>query len=310
MEKLLTTDKGGRRRRAAAVGMFDGVHPGHRHLLALVKEEARRRGLVPSVVTFMRHPSILLTPQCPVRLLTPAETRFGLIHADGIADVIALDFDEKLRLMSARDFLSMLHNDYGVDCLVVGFNNRFGHDRTFGFDDYRRFGLEMGMEVILATEVEGLKVSSSRIRRSLAEGDVEAAARMLGRPYSIDGRIVGGRRLGRTIGFPTANIELLHSEVLLPKGGVYAVEVRDASAADGRVYAAMLNIGSRPTVNDDRSDVTAEVHLLDFDGDLYGHELGVAFRARLRDERRFGSVEELREQLQADADAVRRILQK
>lgn len=294
-------------RYAAAIGMFDGVHRGHRHLLECVREEALRRGLRPAVVTFAAHPSEVTTPDCPVSMLTGVEERTALLRGEGIERVIMLDFDERLRALTSADFIRMLHDSYGVDCLVVGFNNRFGSDRNHDFYDYCREGREIGVELVRATEVEGEKSSSSIIRRYLSSGQVEAAARCLGRNFTLKGTVVRGRQLGRTIGFPTANIKPSLRRAQLPGAGVYAVMVTVPSMNCGRL-PAMVNIGWRPTVNDDMSDVTIEAHIFGFDADIYGRELELEFVGRVRDERRFDSVDELKEQLGRDAEAVRRML--
>lgn len=288
------------------MGMFDGVHRGHRHLLRQVAAAAQAEGLTPAVVTFMSHPSQRLTPDSPVKNLTDTPTRLALLQENGAADIVLLDFCESLRCMSAREFLEMLHNDYAIDFLIVGFNNRFGHNRAEGFADYERYGREIGIKVLEATEARGGKVSSSIIRRLIAAGRVEDAAVELGRPYSIEGTVVGGKRIGRTIGFPTANIAPASARSLIPAGGVYAAYVTDVDTSER--HKAMVNIGTRPTVNDDGSDLTIEAYLLDFNKDIYGHRLKVDFILRLRDEMRFGSLEELSARLQADEAATRRAL--
>lgn len=299
-----STDTG----RAAAIGMFDGVHRGHRHLLERVVSEASARGLRPAVITFTGHPTELLTPDSAARLLTDVDSRRRMLEAEGIRDVITLEFTPELMALTSKEFLQLIHERYDVKCLVVGFNNRFGSDRQHGFDDYRRFGAETGVDVVQATELAGLKTSSSIIRHLLAEGKVEEAAACLGRPYEIAGEVVGGKRLGRTIGFPTANIQLLNRRGMLPAAGVYAVYVRDLAEPAVR-RAAMLNIGSNPTVNGTaNAPTTVEAHIFDFDGDIYGHILELTFVARLRDERRFPSIEALKEQLGRDAAAARTVL--
>lgn len=294
--------------KVAAVGMFDGVHRGHRHLLQRVVREAEARGLQPAVITFTGHPAELLKPDNAVRLLTDVDRRRQLLEAEGIKDVIALEFTPGLMRLTSKEFLQLISERYGVRCLVVGFNNNFGSDRQHGFDDYRRFGAEVGVDVVRATELTGIKTSSSIIRRLLAEGKVEEAAACLGREYEIAGEVVGGKRLGRTIGFPTANIRPLNRRAMLPAAGVYAVYVRDLTSPETR-RSAMLNIGSNPTVNaDGDAPTTVEAFIFDFEGDIYGHVLELTFAARLRDERKFPSLEALRAQLERDAATARAIL--
>ena len=218
-----------------------------------------------------------------------------------------LDFNEYLRSLTSADFIRMLHEDYGVDCLVVGFNNRFGSDRNHDFYDYCREGRELGVDLVRATEVEGEKSSSSIIRRYLASGHVEAAARCLGRNFTLKGMVVQGRQLGRTIGFPTANIKPTLRRAQLPGAGVYAARVAIPSM-NCEALPAMVNIGWRPTVNDDMTDVTIEAHIFGFEADIYGRELELEFVGRVRDERRFDSVDSLKRQLSLDAEAVRSLL--
>lgn len=287
--------------------MFDGVHRGHSHLLRQVIDTAALTGLTPALVTFSAHPSLIINPQRAVKTLTDTPRRLDLLRENGASDIILLDFNDSLRHYSARQFLQMLHDDYAVDCLIVGFNNRFGHNRAETFDDYRRYGSEIGMDVIEATESTDCKVSSSIIRRLLECGDVEQAALLLGRPFMLEGTVVEGKRIGHKIGFPTANIRPSSPLALIPASGVYAVRVTDTET-DER-HPAMLNIGCRPTVNADCSDITVEAHLLDFSGNLYGHRLGVEFLARLRDEKRFDSLPDLKAQLIRDAEAVRELTQ-
>ena len=293
-------------RLAAAIGMFDGVHRGHRHLLSTVSDAARSRGLLPAAVTFRAHPSLVLTPENTVKQLTTAEERKRLLLDAGMEEVIVLDFDPHLRNMTSAEFIRMLHERYNIDCLIVGFNNRFGCDREHNLDDYVRFGRAEGVEVIGATETPDVKVSSSIVRRLLEKGEVEKAAEALGRCYRLEGKVVGGKRLGRQIGFPTANIEPESGLSLIPASGVYAAFVTDSANPAVR-HKAMLNIGRRPTVNTGH-DITVEAHLLDFKGDLYGHTLSVEFAARLRDERRYQSLESLAAVLATDAAVTRRVI--
>lgn len=293
-------------RLAAAIGMFDGVHRGHRHLLSTVLNTARIRGLQPAAVTFRTHPSLIISPENAVKQLTTAEERKQLLLDSGMESVIILDFDSKLRNMTSAGFIKMLHDRYNVDCLIVGFNNRFGCDREHSLDDYIRFGRGEGVEVIGATETPDIKVSSSIVRRLLEKGEVEKAAEALGRYYKIEGSVVGGKRLGRQLGFPTANIDPVSESSLIPASGVYAAFVTDSADPAVR-HRAMLNIGRRPTVNTGH-DITIEAHLLDFKGDLYGHRLSVEFAARLRDERRYPSLESLTAALATDAAVARRII--
>lgn len=297
-----------KRRRIAAVGMYDGVHAGHRFLIKFLRGEAAARGLTPSVVTFVRHPLATVRPLDAPRLLTSLEERMNLLEKEGVEDCILLTFNDKMRRQSAHEFLSGLKRKYGVEALVVGFNNRFGHDRAEGLEQYRAIGREIGMEVMDAPEYRGKgnQISSSVIREHLRHGRVDEAATALGRPYKIFGVVVNGNRLGRSIGFPTANVEASDKEILIPARGVYAAYV---TTPDGIRRGAMVNIGTRPTVsNDEKSETEAviEAHIFDYTGYIYDEEIAVEFISRLRDEKKFESVDKLRAQLEKDAAAARK----
>ncbi len=290
--------------------MFDGVHAGHCHLIDMLGRQAAARSLQPVAVTFTAHPRALTDPEGAPRMLSSYRQRIGELVAAGAAGVIMLDFDERLRSMSALDFMAMLRRDYNVRALLLGYNNRFGHDRPEGIEAYRALGREIGMEIVEADEYragnDARHVSSSEVRRCLSRGDVAGAAILLGHEYTIEGTVEHGKQLGRSIGFPTANIHPCDPRRIIPANGVYAVRV---TLPDGTVRAGMMNIGHRPTVDAPDAPPSIEVHILDFDGDLYGQEVSVSFVARLRDEKRFPGVEKLREQLAADASAVRTLLQ-
>lgn len=286
--------------RIAAVGMFDGVHLGHQFLIDFMRREGEARGLVPTAFTFSPHPLAVIRPGSHPRLLSTVPARRDLLLEAGAAYVEVIDFDEDTRRLTAAEFLAMLHDRYNVRALVLGFNNHFGSDRPEGVVPYREIGATLGVDVVQAPGYcgGGAPVSSSIIRGRVAAGDVSGAAAGLGRPYSLSGKVVGGKQLGRTIGFPTANIEVESPDLLIPANGVYACE---AVLADGSAYAAMTNIGQRPTVDAEGAPVSIEAHLLGYDGDLYGEKLVVRFWERIRDERRFDSVAALRRQLEDDA---------
>lgn len=303
-QMLITASYDHTHRRMATIGTFDGVHLGHRALLSQLTEEAHAAGLIPTVVTFTSHPRQNITPaDAPPMLMSPRQ-RAEAIMAAGADDVILLDFDEKMRMMSAREFLEMLHTRYSVEALLMGFNNSFGHDRPKGLDTYRAIGEETGVRIIGASEltIDGCcRVCSSEARELLLQARPEEAARMLGAPYRIIGRVVHGKELGRTIGFPTANIEPLDKECLIPANGVYAAAV---TLADGTTYPAMLNIGHRPSVDTPLAPISIEAHILGFDSDIYGTTVAVDFLRYMRPEHKFPSLDALRSQLAEDAAAV------
>lgn len=294
-----------KRRRIAAIGMYDGVHLGHRFLIGYVDDEAKKRGLAPAVVTFAEHPLKTVAPLRAPRLLTTLDERIGLLEQEGVDDCVILHFNDRLRRLSARDFLRRLKQRYGVDTLVVGFNNRFGRDRNDGIDEYRRIGAEIGMDILAAPEykVKGAPVSSSIIRRYLTDGEIKKATEALGRPYRIEGRVTSGRGIGRRMGFPTANLVPISPETLIPKVGVYAVI---ATTPDGVRRPAMLNIGYRPTIETEPADISIEVHIIDYTGYLYDETIAIEFIEYMRAEKRFADQNKLRAQLMTDTKRARR----
>ena len=290
----------------ATVGMFDGVHLGHCSLLSELKRLGAERGMATAVFTFDRHPLSIISPDKAPASLSPLDERVKRLLAAGVDDVEVLAFDGQLRALDARSFITMLRDRYGVRAILMGFNHRFGSDRLKNFADYAAIGRELGVEIVRGEEWssgEGAhSVSSSSVRRALGEGNMKLAAEMLGRPYSISGKVVGGRRIGRKIGFPTANLQPDEATCQLPAPGVYAVDV---AMPDGTVRRGMLNIGVRPTV--DHSDcpaLTIEVNIIGWDGDLYDSRLTLSFISRLRGEMRFADLDALRTQLTRDREAA------
>lgn len=278
---------------AAAVGTFDGVHRGHLAVLDTLRDVAYGRGVRPLAFTFDRHPLSLIAPErAPLLLSTPGE-RASLIRREGVEPVI-LPFDEDLRSTTAEGWMRTLHDDFGVRVLVVGYDNTFGCDGVnLSLSDYARIGKGMGIDVVEAPRVEG--VSSSAVRKAVASGDVEGGSMMLGRPFRLEGHVVEGNRLGRTIGFPTANL-LPSPGYAVPATGVYTAIV---TLPDGTLHPAMVDVGTRPTVDSSCTHVI-EAHLLHWNGDIYGLPISVDFISRLRDEKKFDSVEALRRQLEKD----------
>lgn len=307
--KLITkSDKS--RRRIAAVGMYDGVHRGHRFLIDFLKDESSKRGLTPAVITFSRHPLSLVRPLDRPGLLTNLEDRVRALEKAGVEDIIMLVFNDRLRYKSAKEFLTLLNRSYGIDALVLGFNNRFGHDRPGAFEDYRKIGEEAGVKVIEAPEYKGkdAPISSSAIRGYLLAGETEKAANALGYYYRLRGIVSDGAHLGRKLGFPTANIKVTDKELLIPRVGAYAAFV---TTPDGVRRPAMVNIGYRPTVSDPLSEtgeLSIEAHIFDYKGYIYDEEITVEFVSYLRGEKRFDTPDKLRRQLEEDAAKARKIL--
>lgn len=283
---------------AAAIGTFDGVHTGHLAVLEKVREEALRKGLRPLAITFDRHPLSLIAPERAPGAITSVERKEKLIRRAGV-DPVVVAFDESLRATTAAEWMRILKERYGVELLIVGYDNTFGSDGVnMSIADYRKIGAALGMEVMEAPMVEG--VSSSHIRKAVAAGRMDDATRMLERPFSLSGVVVEGNKLGRTIGFPTANL-LPRPGIITPARGVYAAF---AILPDGKTAPAMVNIGVRPTIRRGNAP-TIEAHIIGWEGDLYGHEIRVGFIARLRDEVQFNSIDALRRQLKKDLEATR-----
>ena len=288
----------------ATIGFFDGVHIGHCHLINMLKKVARERGVESCVITFVGHPRQVVQPEWCPEMLTTLEEKTQLLEATGIDRCEVLHFDREMANQSAHDFmLHTLKEKLGVSILVTGYDNRFGHNRSEGFEDYVRYGKEIGIEVIKGEELTdgSNNVSPASIRRMLKEGRIEDATRCLGREYQLTGTVVGGEHIGRTIGFPTANIRPDDSSKLIPANGVYAVDVW-SQAGDINRERAMLNIGTRPTFNG--TATTIEVHIPHFAGNLYGSTLSIAFLRKIREERKFDSPEALVEQLNKDLNNI------
>lgn len=279
------------------VGTFDGLHRGHRLVLDTLMNEARTRGLRPLVITFDRHPLEVVAPERAPFLVMDPDRRDGMIASLG-PEVERVRFTEALRRMTAAEWFRHLADGYGAEALVLGYDNTFGCDGVaLGAEDYRRVGAGAGVDVIVAPAEPGC--SSSAVRRALDAGKTEEAAAILGRPFSIGGRVEHGREIGRTIGVPTANIALSPRQQL-PAPGVYVARV----PLDGRTWPAVANIGRAPTVTPGNR-LGLEVHIDGFDGDLYGREIEVRFGRRLRGECRFPSIGALREQIEADIASMR-----
>ena len=278
----------------ATIGMFDGVHRGHQFVLQHVADEARQRGLQSMAITFDKS-----GPQT----LTPLDQKRLLLTKTGIDRIEVLTFNEALKQMTAREFMEReLRDRLNVKVLLTGYDNRFGHNRTEGFDDYVRYGQELGIEVLQLPQ-EG-EISSSIIRQLVSDGDIHQANELLGNPYTILGSVEHGEHIGTKLGYPTANLVLVDQCQLVPAAGVYAVKIRMENSVEWK--HGMMNIGVRPTF--DGQHQTLEVNVFRLKENLYGQQLQVAFVERLRGEQRFDSIDALKEQLRQDAIEAERIL--
>ena len=293
----------------ATIGCFDGVHRGHQALIGCVLALARERGLQSMVMTFDRQPRELFDPDFRPQLLSTPEEKQAILKTLGVDRVVVLPFTHEMACLTAWEFMEhVLRDSYGVEVFVTGYDNRFGHNRSEGFEDYLHYGDELGIEVVRGEVVTfhggEVPVSSSVIRQLLSEGKVEEMPSCLTRPYSLSGQVVRGNHIGHELGFPTANIEPSHPFKLIPAPGAYAVWVY----ADGDKMPAMMNIGTRPTFHGRRQ--TLEVNIIGFEGNLYGKTVGVEFVRRLRNEQYFASPEALKAQLEEDRQRVIQLLNK
>lgn len=294
-------------------GFFDGVHLGHRHVLSAVVSSARERGEEAVVVTFWPHPRTVLQQDArEFRILTSLEEKKALLAAAGIDRVEVLPFTRKFAAMTAQEYLQLLRDKYDASLVVMGYDNRIGSDKLTASEigvsqavaprplptSLRSVGplpFTWPRAAMVSGDPNAPVISSTKIRNALQEGRVEEANAMLGYRYGLYGAVVAGNQLGRTMGFPTANMQLYEPLKLVPANGVYAVEAEVL----GTTYKGMCNIGMRPTVGG--ASRTIETHILDFDQDIYGLPLRIRFLRRIRDERKFPSLDALREQLTLDA---------
>lgn len=295
---------------AATIGVFDGVHVGHQEVFRAVREVADRLGVASAVVTFDTHPAHIVRPESAPRLLTTLEQKLELIEAQGLDYAYVIHFDEERAgthpdVFVEQVFIDALH----AKAIVVGEDFHFGQGRSGNVQALREIGEEWDFEVhalelIRHSDEAREPVSSTKIRRALAGGDVDRAAAMLGRPYEVRGTVIEGDKRGRQIGFPTANIPVSKT-MAWPADAVYAGWT---ILADGTRHPAAINIGRRPTFYEHAEQSLLEVHVIDYDGDLYGTEMIVQFEAFLRSERRFEGIEQLQEQLKDDIDDARSIV--
>jgi len=292
------------------LGTFDGVHRGHRAVLAEVTRRARAGKLTSVLVTFDPHPLAVVNPPAAPKLLTVPEEKQDLVTAAGIEQFVLMPFTPAVAQLDAEAFVRRLCDEYAMRELVMGYDHGFGRGRSGDVELVQRLARtqDFAVAVVDAVRDNGQPISSTLIRTALAHGDLDAAGRWLGRPYSIRGTVVRGAGRGRTIGIPTINLAPPDSRKLLPPDGVYAVAVTVGrrETGDGKRYGGMMNQGARPTFGEQAR--TLEVHLFDFDGELYGETVDVAWVRRLREVQAFPSREALVAQLERDRQAARATL--
>ncbi len=292
--------------RIATIGFFDGVHTGHLFLLHTLRDLGISRGEESMVITFCQHPrAVLRQPQLVVpQLLTTPEERIALLRQQGIQHIEMMDFSA-IQHFTARAFMQYLYDTFDVRTLLLGYDHRFGSDGVCTAADYQQIGESIGIEVVRVPEFTSVEqhISSTEIRKSLLAGEIDKANLLLGYPYCLQGRVVSGKQLGREIGFPTANIALT-AEKLIPKSGVWVVNVRGVNDVvntpleQSQPMAGLLNIGTNPTVGGTKT--TIEVHILNFQGNLYDKFLTLELLCYLREERKFDSLSDLQEQIEQD----------
>jgi len=283
----------------ATVGFFDGLHAGHRFLIEELKTIAKINCLKSTVITFAVHPRKVLNAEFKPELLTTLNEKLTQLESMNIDSCIVLDFTLNMAGLSAYEFLkTILKEKFCVHTLLVGHDHRFGHNRTDGFPEYKKYGELLGMNVVQCDQynTESDKhISSSEIRNALKNGDIELSNRLLTYQYSLQGKVIEGFKVGRQLGFPTANIKPEDPDKIIPASGVYAVRVH----WNNFQYKGMMNIGHRPTL-DNGDNISIEVHIIDFDSDIYNQTLLIEFISRIRDEQKFNSLEELKMQLNQD----------
>ena len=287
----------------ATIGFFDGVHRGHQFLLDCLLKEASPRGLSSAVLTFEEHPDLVLrgirTP-----LLTTFDERRQRLLDKGVGQVLPFRFAD-IHTLKAEQFLRLIHDHYQVQVLLMGYDHRFGSDNLGSFDQYQRVAQKVGVELVLIPQAPDITVSSTRIREALLQGDVETANDLLGYDYTLTGTVVHGNAIGRTIGFPTANLSL-PADKLIPASGVYAVTAQitnqKSSIFNFQFSISLLNIGKNPTLGP--NPLSVELHIPDFDGDLYDQTLSVSLLRRIRPEQTFPSLDALRTQILHDLHSL------
>jgi riboflavin kinase/FMN adenylyltransferase len=279
------------------LGTFDGVHKGHKSILEKLIKSSKQKGCESVVLTFFPHPRMVLQQSSNIKLLNTITEKAWLLEQCGIDNLIIHPFSHEFSRLTAEEFVKdILVGSLNICKIIIGHDHRFGRNRTADINDLIRFGHEYNFEVeqITALEVNEVSVSSTKIRHALEDGDIKTANRFLGYPYFLTGTVTTGKQLGRTIGFPTANISIAEDYKQIPAHGVYAV----SAVINGKTVLGMMNIGTRPTV--DGTYETIEAHFFDFDANIYGQQIRVSLHHRLRAEHKFESFDALKQQLETD----------
>lgn len=279
------------------IGTFDGVHLGHFQILKKLVENSKVEDCESLVLTFFPHPRMVLQDNSEIKLLNTIKEKSILLEKIGIDNLIIHPFDKEFSRLSAEEFVEeILIKKFNVHKIVIGYDHRFGRNRTANFETLQEFGLQYGFEVeqITAQQINDISISSTKIRNAIVEGNINLTNQYLGYNYSITGTVIKGKQLGRTIGFPTANLKIDENYKLIPKNGVYIVKC----SINEKYYFGMMNIGNRPTV--DGTNTTIEVNIFNFDQEIYDKQITVEFLDFIRDEQKFDSIDDLKIQIQKD----------
>jgi len=288
-------------------GVFDGVHLGHQKILNKVKEVAFINGGESVVVTFWPHPREVLRKDDSLKLINSIEEKLVLLEKYGIEHVVLIPFTPDFSKLSSKEYiLDILVSKLHVNHLIIGYNHHFGHDRLGNFDTILQYAATCNFtaEQVTPKSINKTNISSTIVRKALLDGDIETANKYLGYQYQLSGNVIVGNKIGRTIGYPTANVKVSHNFKIIPKTGVYAVWAK----TNNTIYPAMLNIGFRPTLNESAPQLSIEAHLIGFQGDIYDKEIILFFQSRIRDEVKFSGLEQLTKQLDNDREVVSKIL--
>jgi riboflavin kinase / FMN adenylyltransferase len=296
--------KPGTRKVCLAIGFFDGVHLGHQQIIRQTITDARKYNALGLVITFDRHPNTIVAPARVPPLIYSLPQKLRTLESLGPEATLLIHFDQAFSQKTGEAFIRELAGAWsGIQSICVGANFHFGYKRSGNVELLKKLGGELKFLVhgMAAVALDGEPVSSTRIREAIRVGDLDAASQMLGRAYSMAGPVIEGDKLGRKLGFPTANLD--PSGLALPPSGVYAIH----AVVSGKTHRAVLNIGTRPTLGNPNPPLRVEAHLLDFDGDIYGHELEIVFAEKLRDEKKFSSVDELKAQIARDIERAKSV---
>jgi riboflavin kinase/FMN adenylyltransferase len=297
------------RRPVVTPGTFDGVHIGHRKIIERIQQKAKEINGESVVLTFDPHPRLVLFPEDnQLRLLTTLDEKLHLLEHASVDHVVVIPFNLEFSRLTATSYVeNILVNRLHTQCLVIGYDHQFGRNREGSIEQLQKLAPKFGFEVeeIPPQDIDDIKVSSTKIRNALLAGDIQTANTFLTYPYNFEGMVVKGNQIGRTLGYPTANIQPTDSLKLIPGIGIYAVQID----IEGKLYGGMMSIGKRPTV-EDTEQITIEVHVFDWSEDLYGQRIRIYMIAKMRNEEKYNGLEELKQQLILDEKQARELLKK